>query len=62
VPSLAALRAEHAKLAGRRDALKADYAALRKQAHDIGVIKRNVDSILDGVDGKTKSRERGKAL
>jgi hypothetical protein len=62
LPNLTALRAEHAKLTGRRDALKADYAALRKQVHDIGVVKRNVDSILSVDAGKTKSKDRGKDL
>jgi hypothetical protein len=58
LPSLATLRGEHAKLTGRRDALKADYAALRKQAHDIGVVKRNVDSILSADAGKARSKGR----
>jgi hypothetical protein len=62
VASLSTLKAEHAKLTERRDTLKAEYAELRKQAHEYGVIKRNVDSILNVKDGKTKRKERSKAL
>jgi hypothetical protein len=62
LPSLATLRAEHAKLTGCRDALKADYAILRKQAHDIGVVKRNVDSILNADGDKTRRKVYDKIL
>jgi hypothetical protein len=59
LPNLALFRAEHAKLKVRKDTLKADYAKLKKQARDIGIIKRNVDSILSvGIiapKGKDKS-------
>ncbi|MDR2672288.1 MAG: hypothetical protein LBC35_03160 [Coriobacteriales bacterium] len=62
LPSLAALRTEHAKLTECRDTLKAKYATLRKQAHEYGVIKRNVDSILNPADKKEKGKERSTEL
>jgi hypothetical protein len=43
----------------RSDAtLKADYAALKKQAHDIGKIKQNVESIIGENGGKAKAKRR----
>jgi hypothetical protein len=60
LPSLVILQAEHAKLTGRRDSLRTEYASLKKQAHDMGVIKRNVDSILGVNTGQSKSKVRAK--
>jgi hypothetical protein len=59
ITPLATLKAEHAKLAKRRDSLKAEYVKLREQAQSYGVVKRNVDSILsDGNEDKYKTNER----
>jgi hypothetical protein len=55
LPSLATLRTEYAKLAERKTALQAEYRKLKKQAQEYGIIKKNVDSILN------PGRQRGRA-
>jgi hypothetical protein len=62
VTPLATLRAEHAKLAKRRDSLKAEYAKLKEQARKYGVVKANIDSILNPTGRKEKEKERGAEL
>jgi hypothetical protein len=62
LPSLAALRVGHSKLTERRDAPKNDHTALRKQAPEYGIIKRNVDSMLNVSKEQTKARYIGKKL
>jgi hypothetical protein len=57
LPPLSALQAEHARLTEKKDALKSDYAALKRQAREIGVIKSNVESILFEDKGKVRIRE-----
>jgi hypothetical protein len=56
-PSLATLKAEHRKLAAKKDAIKADYAALRKQSRELGTVKANVDSILNPKISLSKDKE-----
>jgi hypothetical protein len=58
LPALATLRAEHARLTKRKDALRADYAKLRQAAREYGVILSNVDSILN--PGKRRGRDKGR--
>jgi hypothetical protein len=62
LPSLATLRTEHKKLTARKDTLKADYAAAKKQAQEYGIVKRNVDSILNPAANTTRSKEHGAVL
>jgi hypothetical protein len=62
LPSLAVLQAEHAKLTERKTALNSEYTKLKKQAREIGVIKSNVDSILNPCTERSKAKERGKVL
>jgi hypothetical protein len=59
---LATLKADHAKLTKRRDSLKAEYARLREQAREYGVVKANVESILSGEAGRTRGRGRENEL
>jgi hypothetical protein len=56
LPNLAALRTEYAKLTERKAALQAEYGKLKKQAREYGIIKKNVDSILNPADGRDKTK------
>jgi hypothetical protein len=56
------MRAEHAALTERKTALQSEYAKLKKQAREYGIIKRNVDSILHPDGGRDKAKERGAVL
>jgi hypothetical protein len=47
LPNLATLQSNYAMLSERKNAPNSDYAKLRKQAREIGVIKSNVDSIFE---------------
>jgi hypothetical protein len=63
LPNLAALQSEYAKLTEKKDTLRAEYAALKKAARDYGVVRKNVDSILNpGAEQRAKRRERGAEL
>jgi len=57
IPNLAALQAEYAKLTEKKNALRAEYGKLRREARTYGVVLKNVQSILDPV---TEQRARGK--
>jgi hypothetical protein len=60
LPNLAALRAEHAKLTERKATLGAEYARLKTQAREYGIIKKNVDSIL--IPGEQRGKAKGKKM
>jgi len=62
LPNLATLQTEYATLTEKKNALRAEYAALKKQAREYGVVRRNVDSILNPAEPKAKRRERGAEL
>ncbi|GHU79773.1 endonuclease [Clostridia bacterium] len=62
LPSLAALQGEYSKLTERKDALRSDYAALKKAAREFGIVRKNVDSILNPGEQRVKRRERGAEL
>jgi hypothetical protein len=62
VTPLATLKAEHAKLTKRRDSLKAEYVKLKGQAQEYGVVKADIDSILNPTGRKEKEREHGTEL
>jgi hypothetical protein len=55
---ISTLKAEHAKLTENKNALNAEYAKLKRQAREIGVIESNVDSILEPTKSETRSKER----
>jgi hypothetical protein len=61
-PNAAAMKAEYAKLTERKDALTAEYGKLKIQAREYGIIKRNVDSILNPGTERGKAKERGAEL
>jgi hypothetical protein len=58
LPSLAELRTEYKSLTERKDALRSKYGKLKKQAHEFGIIKRNMDAILGQTDDKRKAKMR----
>jgi hypothetical protein len=62
LPNLAALQTEYAALTEKKDALRAEYAALKKAAREYGVVKKNVDGILSPAEPKAKRIERGAEL
>jgi hypothetical protein len=62
LPNLANLQAEYTTLTEKKDALRAEYAALKKTARTYGVVLKNVDSILSPAEPKAKRRERGAEL
>jgi hypothetical protein len=56
LPNPAALQAEYARLTEKKNTLRAEYGKLKQQAREYGIVKKNVDSILNpGVE-----RVRGK--
>jgi hypothetical protein len=62
LPNLAALKSEHAQLTERKNALNAEYGKLKRQAREYGVIKSNVDSILNPGANRGRAKERGAEL
>jgi hypothetical protein len=57
LPNIGTLQSEYTRLTGNKNALRAEYGKLRKQAREYGVVKSNIDSILNPV---TEQRARGK--
>lgn len=57
LPNLAALQAEYAQLAEKKEALRADYAKLKKQAGEYDVVKQNIDRILRQPKEPQRGRE-----
>jgi len=63
LPNPAALQAEYARLTEKKNALRAEYGKLKKQAREYGIVKRNVDSILNpGTEPRTRGKERSAEL
>jgi hypothetical protein len=70
LPNPAKLQAEYARLTESKNALRAEYGKLKHRAREFGIVKKNVNSILDpgaqrtrGKEGKErKEKERGVEL
>jgi cytochrome oxidase Cu insertion factor (SCO1/SenC/PrrC family) len=61
--NLAKLQADYAKLTESKNALRVEYGNLKKQAKEYGVIKKNVDSILDpGAEPRARGKDRNAEL
>jgi hypothetical protein len=58
LPNPATLQAEYTRLTDRKNALRSEYGKLKQQAREYGIIKKNVDSILN----PGTERARGKDL
>ena len=57
LPNLAALQAEYERLAEQKEALRADYGRLKKQAREYDVVKQNIDRILRQPKEPQRGRE-----
>jgi len=63
LPNLAKLQADYAKLTENKNALRVEYGKLKKQAKEYGIIKKNVDSILEpGAEPRARGRDRSAEL
>ena len=58
LPDTAKLKAEYAALSEKKTRLYGEYKQARKQMEEYGIIKRNVDSILNPSQGRGKEQER----
>jgi len=58
LPNPATLQSDYARLADKKNALRAEYSNLKRQSQEYGVVKKNVDSILvPGTElARTKAR------
>ncbi|MDR0314613.1 MAG: endonuclease, partial [Oscillospiraceae bacterium] len=57
LPNPAALKAEYEQLTERKTALNVEYKKVERQAREYGIIKRNVDSILNPGPDKAQGKE-----
>ena len=58
LPDAAKLKTEYAALSEKKTRLYGEYKQARKQMEEYGIIKRNVDSILNPSQGRVKEQER----
>jgi len=59
LPNLAKLQADYAKLTESKNALRVEYGKLKRQAKEYGIIKKNVDSILEpGAEPRARGKDR----
>jgi len=59
LPNPDRLQAEYARLAEKKNALRAEYGKLKRQAREYGVIKKNVDIILHpNMEPRAREKER----
>jgi hypothetical protein len=62
LPNPATLQAEYTKLTEKKNALRAEYGKLKQQAREYGVVKKNVDSILNPDIDRVRGRDRSAEL
>lgn len=62
LPNPATLQADYARLTEKKNALRLEYAKLKQQAREYGVVKKNVDSILNPTTERVRGKERGAEL
>ena len=62
LPNPAVLQAEYNKLTERKNALRAEYGKLRQMAKEYGIVKKNVDSILNPSTERVRGKERSAEL
>ena len=56
--SVCALKAEHKQLTEQKKQLQQQYAEVKRQMQEYGIIKQNVDGILRTTPGKEQMQER----
>jgi hypothetical protein len=57
LPNPVTLQAEYSRLAKKKNILRAEYGKLKNQAREYGIIKKNVDSILNPITERTRRKE-----
>ena len=62
LPNPATLQTEYNKLTERKNTLLDEYRKLKHQAQEYGIVKKNVDSILNPATGRVRGKERGAEL
>ena len=62
LPNPATLHAEYVRLNDTKNALRAEYDKLKLQSREYGIVKKNVDSILNPVAERTRSIDRATEL
>jgi hypothetical protein len=62
LPNPVTLQAEYMRLTEKKNALRAEYGNLKQQAREYGVVKRNVDSILNPDMDRVQKKERSAEL
>ena len=62
LPNPAALQADYNKLNESKNALRSEYNKLKQQAREYGIIKKNVDSILNPGAERARGKERSAEL
>jgi len=62
LPNPAALQAEYNRLTEKKNTLRVEYGKLQQQAREYGIVKKNVDSILNPGAKRTRGRDRNAEL
>jgi len=62
LPNPSTLQAEYMRLTEKKNTLRAEYGNLKQQAREYGVIKKNVDSILNPDMERVQKKERSAEL
>ena len=62
LPNPASLRTEYERLMKKKNSLRAEYDSLKRQAREYGVVKRNVDSILNPGTDRALRKDRAAVL
>ena len=62
LPNPTALQAEYHRLTEKKNTLRAEYGNLRQMAKEYGVVKKNVDSILNPGTERARGRDRNVEL
>jgi len=62
LPNPVTLQAEYTRLTEKKNALRVEYGNLRQMAREYGIVKKNVDSILNPGTERVRSKERGAEL
>ena len=62
LPNLAMLQAEYARLVEKKNTLHVEYGNLKRQSREYGIVKKNVDSILNPNMELSRGKERSAEL
>jgi len=57
LPNPATLQAEYTRLTEKKNALRAEYGKLKHRAREYGIVKKNVDSILNAGTERARGKE-----